>query len=190
MLAFHARQDAVRQRDIAVSAGLVSQSEALGDADPRISRLLSVAAWRLNPSSDARYAMLTAAALPGTGVLTGDTHPILSLAFSRDGKTLASGFGNGTVQLRDMATGGSIGQPLTGPAGPVYSVAFSPDGKTLAGGGADRTIRIWHVAYLRDTAAYLCASAGPPRTRAEWARWVPSGPAYQDICPVPPPGKG
>jgi hypothetical protein len=91
VLAFLARQDAVRQRDIAASAGLVSRSEALGDTNPRISRLLSIAAWRLNPSSDARYAMLAAAALPGTSVLTGDTHSVFSVAFSRDGKTLASG---------------------------------------------------------------------------------------------------
>ena len=62
VLAVHASQQVAHQRDIAVSGLLISQSEQLGDADPTLSRLLSVAAWRINPSSAARYAMLAAAA--------------------------------------------------------------------------------------------------------------------------------
>ena len=45
------RQEAIRQRDIAVSGQLVSQSENLGDSDPIISKLESIAAWRIHPSS-------------------------------------------------------------------------------------------------------------------------------------------
>src|SRR5438034_3884970 len=45
------RQEAVRQRDAAVSGQLSSESEAMGDANPTISKLLSVAAWRIHPSN-------------------------------------------------------------------------------------------------------------------------------------------
>jgi len=143
-----ASQNAVHQRDIAASGQLISQSETLGDSDPTISKLESIAAWRLNPSTDARYAMLAAAARPGISVLTGRTSRVLSVAFSPDGKTLASGQFYGSVQLWDVTTGRPTGHPLNGHLGPLnsaYSVAFSPGGKTLASGGDDGTIRLWNV---------------------------------------------
>ena len=62
-----------------------------------------------------------------------------SVAFSRDGKILATGSKDGAARLWDVATQRPIGGPLTGHAGPVTSVAFSPDGKTLATGSSDGT---------------------------------------------------
>ncbi|KIO17049.1 hypothetical protein M407DRAFT_85352, partial [Tulasnella calospora MUT 4182] len=68
---------------------------------------------------------------------------VQSLAFSPDGKTLASGSSDGTICLWDAEAGSPIGEPLRGPKGWVRSVAFSPDGKTLASGSDDATIRLW-----------------------------------------------
>ena len=112
-----------------------------------------------------------------------------SVAFSPDGKTLASGTDMGTVQLWDVATHRPIGAPLTSQVAQVLSVAFSPNGKTLAAGSDDQTIRLWNVAtpghILGDTTnlvRYLCALAGRPLTRAEWAQYLPNLP-YQRVCP-------
>src|SRR5215470_8937320 len=143
------RQEAIRQRDVAVSRQLISQGELLGDAAPAISKLLSIAAWRLHRSDDARYAMLAAAARSGIAVLAGHTDVVNSVAFSADGKTLATGSADHTVRLWDVATRRQIGKPLTGRTNAVYSMAFSPDGNTLATGSNDHTVRLWDVATRR-----------------------------------------
>jgi WD40 repeat protein len=158
VLTVRASQEAAHQRDIAVSDQLSSQSQTLGNAHPIISKLESIAAWRINPSADARYAMLAAAARPGIAVLAGHTGGVYSVAFSPDGKTLASGT-NTALQLWDVATRRPIGHPLAGSSG-VGSVAFSPDGKTLASSGA-HGVRMWDVATRRPIGHPLTGHTGP-----------------------------
>ena len=66
------------------------------------------------------------------------------VAFSPDGKLLATADGDGTVRLWNPATGQPIGAPLQPPALPTcHRVAFSPDGKLLASAGGDGTVRLW-----------------------------------------------
>ena len=76
---------------------------------------------------------------------------VLSVAFSPDGRTLASGSADRTVRLWDLA-GWRPQEPrppariLEGHADQVWSVAFSPDGKVLASGANDGLICAWNVA--------------------------------------------
>lgn len=67
-----------------------------------------------------------------------------SLAFSPDGRTLATG-GAGTILLWDAPTGRRL-RALEGHDAVILSVAFSPEGKTLASCGLDSTIRLWNPA--------------------------------------------
>ena len=77
-----------------------------------------------------------------TDPLAGHTDTVYSVAFSPDGKTLASGSADNTIILWD-ATTGQYKETLIGHKRTVYSIAFSPDGKTLASGSWDRTIKLW-----------------------------------------------
>lgn len=70
---------------------------------------------------------------------------VTAVAFSPDGKTLASGNVDNTIILWDIASRQPIDQPLTGHSNLVSSVAFSPDGKTLASGSEDKTIILCDV---------------------------------------------
>jgi WD40 repeat protein len=77
-------------------------------------------------------------------VQTGHTNDINSVAFSPDGKTLASGSGDETIKLWDVESGNEL-RTLRGHKLSVSSVAFTSDGKTLASGSDDKTIKIWDV---------------------------------------------
>ncbi len=85
---------------------------------------------------------------PYITTLEGHTGGVLSVGFSSDGTTLASGAQDSTIKLWDIATKENIATLRQ--THWVYLVAFSPDGTTLASGVYDEKIKEWDKIKLWD----------------------------------------
>src|SRR5271166_4934539 len=94
---------------------------------------------------------------------------VSAVAWSPDGKTLASGSSDQTVKLWDLATG-KLFATLQGHTETVYSVAWSPDGKTVASGSFDKTVKLWESATGK-----LLATLQGHTGEVESVAWSPDG---------------
>ena len=78
-------------------------------------------------------------------VVSGHTDPVSALTVYEDGKTVATGSTDRTIQLWNVA---DINKPLytlTGHTGGITAMDFSVDGKLLVSGSSDKTVRLWDL---------------------------------------------
>ena len=106
--------------------------------------------------------------------LVGHSRKIECVAFSADGRTLASGGDDQSIRLWDLETGEHLATRV-GHTGLVRSLAFSPDGTRLASWGEDSTLRFWSTAedprVLRHGSYVYGARCSPDGARIYTGSW-------------------
>ena len=101
--------------------------------------------------------------------LTGQQQAVTGVAYSPDGRYLASASRDQTVKVWNAATGEEF--PALRHSGAVLALAFSPDSHYLASGGTDKTITLWEVGTWRNVRTFrgqnakICSLAFSPDHR-------------------------
>jgi WD40 repeat protein len=102
--------------------------------------------------------------------LTGHSDTVRGIAFSTDGKHLASASEDKTVRIWEVATGKEV-RRLSGHEGGVRCVAWAPGGRLLASGGAEGTVCLWDA----QTGKLLRVMPDDPRQAAWSVAFSPDG---------------
>ncbi|HUE71084.1 MAG TPA: protein kinase [Pirellulaceae bacterium] len=97
--------------------------------------------------------------------LLGHADRVYTVAFSPNGRLLASASLDRTLKVWDAANG-KVVWTLHGHASSVNAVAFSPDGRRLASGSDDRTIKVWDIATGQELLTIAVQSGRPGRVFA------------------------
>ncbi|MUG92517.1 protein kinase [Scytonema sp. UIC 10036] len=117
-----------RRLEIKISSSISQPDRSIANRDTTVKTRTS--------SPDGRFSLVS--------TVRGYSNPILSVAISPDGKTIASNSDSG-IKLLSLITGQEI-STLHGHAGIVNSLSISSDGQTLASGSEDKTVKIWNLA--------------------------------------------
>ncbi len=174
--AFQQREAATSARDNATAARNTAQSrEVAVEADQvrgqssGLAAQLSLAAYRIAPTADARASLLESSGSPAAARLSDSAGVVEAVSLSPGHRVLAVAGADGTLRLWDVARPGHpvpLGAPLLpkNRNDPLYSVAFSPAGHLLAAAGAGREVLLWNVRNLAHPARLSAPLTGPEGT--------------------------
>jgi WD40 repeat protein len=138
-IADQGRRTALAQRRLSDSRQVAAEAGVLHAARPDLSMLLGVQAFHMSPTVEARGSLLSEQAQRYAGTLARGSY-VSHMAFSPDGRTLATAGGGERVELWDVVRHVLLAS-LSSPSS-IDGLAFSPDGKLLAGSVGDAVV-VW-----------------------------------------------
>jgi WD40 repeat protein len=174
--AFQQREAATSARDNATTARNTAQSREVAiEADQvrgqsaALAAQLSLAAYRIAPTAEARASLLESSGSPAQARLLDSANVVEAVSLSPDHHVLAVAAADGTLRLWDVARPGHpvpLGATLQprNRNDPLYSVAFSPAGSLLAAAGAGREVMLWNVRDPAHPVRLPVALTGPANT--------------------------
>ena len=180
--AFRQRMLATTAKDEADSQTVAVEAGQARPKDPALAAQLSLAAYRIWPSSAALASLLESSGAPSGARMFDSDGVVQAVALSGDHRLLAVAAADGTLRLWNAARPGHpvLIATLTGPAGHVFSLAFGRGGRTVAAADSAGLVWVWDTE-AATAARSVCAMAGQPLTRAEWRAYVPGLP-YAPPC--------
>jgi transcriptional regulator with XRE-family HTH domain len=149
--AFWQRAESEREANLALSRQVAATANRIRGSDPALAAQLSLAAYRVAPTVEARSSLLASSMAPRVTRMVRPGGAQQSVAISPDGRLVAAAGAAKTDtsillwNLPQPTRPTRVGEPLTAHRKPIYAVTFSPDGHILATGSADNTVRLWNV---------------------------------------------